>query len=312
MQHSSITFACAVESERDIIHAIVLGESVRRFGGDLGERPVWIFVPPQLAETVGGYDARLAGAAIEVVPLHLGQFPISLPFAVKTLAAATAERMAARICVDLLAWMDAGSLILRQPDDLVLPAGAVFGYRPVDHTLIGSRQGEPIDEFWQLVYSRCQTPPSRLFAMPTTVEDHVLRPYFNAGLMVVRPEHGLFRAWADNFARLQGDDSFGRFMAKGLYRVFFHQAILAGTALALIDGKRMILLPPWVSYPLHMQNQYPVERRAADLGQLVTMRHEGVFDDPGWVERVEIAVPSDLSQWIGDRLGSQGGALHED
>lgn len=312
MQHSSITFACAVESERDIIHAIALGESVRSFGGDLAQRPVWIFVPPQLAGNVDQYNSRLADAAIDVVPLQVGQFPTSLPFAVKTLAAATAERMAARICVDLLVWMDAGSLILQQPDDLVLPAGASFGYRPVDHTLIGSRQSEPVDEFWQLIYARCQTPPGRLFAMPTTVDDQVLRPYFNAGLMVVRPERGLFRAWADNFARLQVDRSFSRFMAKGLHRVFFHQAILAGTALALIDGNQMILLPPWVSYPLHMQDQYPCDRRAADLGQLVTVRHEGVFDDPGWVERIGITVPGDLVQWIDQRLGGRGGAGRED
>lgn len=312
MKHSSITFACAVESERDIRHAIALGESVRHFGGDLEQRPVWIFVPPQLAQAMGGYAARLDDAAIEVVPLELGQFPISLPFALKTLAAATAERMAARICVDLLVWMDAGSLVLRQPDDLILPPSVVFGYRPVDHTLIGSRQAEPIDEFWQLVYSRCQTPPGRLFAMPTTVDDQVLRPYFNAGLMVVRPEHGLFRAWADNFARLQGDDSFGQFLTNNLYRVFFHQAILAGTILALVDANQLILLPPWVSYPLHMQDQYPVERRTLDLGQLTTIRHEGVFDDPGWAARSGTTVPRALGEWISERFGHEVGAVHED
>jgi len=312
MKHSSITFACAVESERDIIHAVALGESVRHFGGDLEQRPVWVFVPPQLAEAVGGYAARLADAAIEVVPLQLGQFPTSLPFALKTLAAATAERMAARVCVDLLAWMDAGSLVLRQPDDLILPPVAVFGYRPVDHTLIGSRLAEPVDEFWQLVYARCRTPQNRLFAMPTTVDDQVLRPYFNAGLMVVRPEHGLFRAWADNFARLQSDSSFGRFLTKPLYQVFFHQAILAGTALALIDGNQMILLPPWVSYPLHMQDQYPDERQISDLGHLATIRHEGVFDDPGWLERAGIAVPDALGEWIGERFGRGERTAHED
>jgi hypothetical protein len=42
------------------------------------------------------------------------------------------------------------------------------------------------------------------------------------------------------------------------------------------------------------------------------VRHEGVFDDPGWADRVEITVPDDLGQWIGERLGHQGVTLHED
>jgi hypothetical protein len=192
--------------------------------------------------------------------------------------------------------------VVKQPSALILPPGKVFGYRPVDHTLIGSPHEAPADAFWRHIYDGCFAPADRLFPMLTTVDGRVLRPYFNAGLMVVRPERGVFGAWLDNYARLQKKAFFAPYLTERIYRIFFHQAVLAGTVLNHIDPTEMALLPPTVSYPLHMHDQQPIASRAKSLEQLTTFRHEGIFHMPDWSQRLDISAGDDLLEWITERF----------
>jgi hypothetical protein len=252
---------------------------------------------PKVPEQLG----RLNDAGAQVVPLDTSAGPMELPFSTKTLGSAQAEKMAAGQ-VDLLVWMDTGSLVVKQPSALILPPGKVFGYRPVDHTLIGSPHEAPADAFWQHIYDGCFAPADRLFPMLTTVDGRVLRPYFNAGLMVVRPERGIFGVWLANFGRLQRNEVFAPFLAQQMYRIFFHQAVLAATVLNLVDPTEMLLLPPTVSYPLHMHDQHPLAARATSLEELTTFRHEGAFHEPGWPQRLDISVGKDLLAWITERF----------
>ena len=131
------------------------------------------------------------------------------PFAVKVFAAAAAESLA-RGQADYLAWMDSDSIVVSEPKALLLSDGKDLGYRPVDHTLIGSPYDAPIDRFWESIYRHCGVPESRGFPFPmvTSVDERRIRPYFNAGLLVVRPERGLLQSWRERFHRLYGEACF--------------------------------------------------------------------------------------------------------
>jgi len=300
---SSIGFGCAAATDGEALHAAGLVESLREFGGERADQPFWVLVPPAVMAQprVPEQLARVGDAGALVVPLDTSAGPMELPFSTKTLGAAQAEKLAAGQ-VDLLAWMDAGSLVVREPRPLVLPRGKAFGYRPVDHTLIGSIHAAPPDAFWQHIYEGCAAPAGRMFPMPTTTDGHVLRPYFNAGLMVVPPERGIFGAWLANFARLHKQEVFAPSLTERLYRIFFHQAVLAGTVLNLVGPSEMVLLPPSASYPLHMHDQQPVASRATSVEQLTTLRHEGVFHRPAWSEQLDIAIGEELAAWVAARF----------
>ena len=71
--------------------------------------------------------------------------------------------------------------------ELLLSPDEALGYRPVDHTMIGSPFDEPLDPFWSLIYEHCSVPAERVFPMTASGDHRVLRPYFNAGMQVVDP-----------------------------------------------------------------------------------------------------------------------------
>ncbi len=140
--------------------------------------------------------------------------------------------------------------------------------------------------------------------MKASVEDFEIRPYFNAGLVAADPGRGILRAWRDNFHRLYGDRRFESFYRREvLYRIFMHQAVLAGTIMASIEPDEMEELSFLVSYPLHMHLEYPVERRPEFLNDLITIRYEKFFQETSWPDIIAVKEP--LKSWLETRL-----ALH--
>lgn len=133
--------------------------------------------------------------------------------------------------------------------------------------------------------------------MITSVDRLVLRPYFNAGMSAVRPTHGLLQSWRDNFARLYRQPFFETLYKEDAhYKIFIHQAILAGTILSTMKKEELQEFLHTVNYPLHMHTQYPADRKAAFMNDLITCRHEAVFDNPDWRSKILINEP--LKSWL--------------
>ncbi len=265
-----IAWSCFSRDSRSAAQAGLLELSLRQFGGSLAESPFRVMTPDQ-AETPVSIEG--------------------LAFAGKVWGAAAAEAWAEANGYPVLVWTDADSVVVREPTPMLLPPGVAFGYRPVDLALIGSPWGEAPDAFWQLVYEGCGV--ERIEAEPpitTSVDQRDIRPYFNAGMLVVRPEAGLLRAWRDNLLRLHSEPRFQQFLnPRELHWVFFHQAVLAGTVLTLVPREARLQLPHFLNYPLHLHARYPEDRRPASLAQLLSFRHDDLFDRPGWVEMVPAA-----------------------
>jgi len=125
----------------------------------------------------------------------------------------------------------------------------------------------------------------------------MIRPYFNAGMVVVRPKQKILRTWSDNFRRLYTQPAFSPFYEQNiLYRLFIHQAILTGTVLTISNDQERQLLPHLVNYPLHMHATYPPDLRAARLNDVISFRHDTLGDEPHW-ERL-IAIDEPLQSWL--------------
>jgi hypothetical protein len=294
-----LIFACKPANARQ---AIVLIRCLRTFGGQFAHRPVWMWVP-------AGEDMFSEADQAELARLDVRQFSFEVdsnvgafPFAPKVLAAAYAESLAQTEKVERLVWMDSDTLVIQEPNGLLIPPETQLGYCPVHHRLIGSRLIDPLDAFWSLVYETCSVPPERVFAMRTVIDEVDIRPYINAGCMVTRPETGLLRAWSDQFRVLYRDARFEAFYEQHmLYRIFVHQALLAGVMMARLTSSEMIELSRRFNYPLHLYADHESANRPASINDLVTCRYESVFDESGWQDRLPIA--GELKDWIERQFG---------
>jgi hypothetical protein len=301
----SIGFAFSVPGEDAEVQASLLAGSIRAFGGRMANSPIWALVPGPTSELSEHTRKDLAALQVQVVSFGIEPEGRRFPFAPKVYGAAAAESIV-RGQVDLLAWMDSDSIVVQEPAGLLLEAGHDLGYRPVDHTLIGSLGDEPIDGFWSLIYHLCGVKPDCLYGITTAVDGVRIRPYFNAGLLVVRPERGLLRSWRDTLRQLMAESVFDRFYEEAiLYRCFLHQAALAGTILTLLDRSQMRQLPPEYAYPLHMHAMYPADSRPASLSDVATCRYDTFFNDTGWRNAAQIREP--LRGWLEDRINTASG-----
>jgi hypothetical protein len=281
---NTFIFACSAVAGHTEREALMLAKSIRAFGGKYSQSPIWILLPESEVPIVGDTIDRLVSLDIRLVPFK-SRLPLTeFPFARKVAAAATAEALAGGH-TEFLVWMDSDSLILQEPTPLLLPAGASLGIRPVDHTLIGSVYDQPADPFWDLVYARCGVSPGLVYPVTTTIDRIQIRAYFNAGLIGIRPEKGLFQTWALFFDKLHSDPEFeALFQQNTLYRIFFHQAVLAGAVLSLLRSDEILEYPPQVNYPLHMHTRVPGDQKLSLLYNLVTCRYDTFFEQANWRE----------------------------
>jgi hypothetical protein len=288
-----VVFALMPDSEG---RARVLVRSLRTFGGALADRPVWVMVSAEPAAS----EALSGEPGVELMSFDADPDARAFPFGMKANAAAAAEQRAEGQTARLV-WLDVDTLFLHEPGALLIPADKRLGYCPVHHRLIGSLYDAPPDAFWSLMYEACGVPAERVFPMRTIIGAETIRPYINAGLMVVRPEAGLLRAWWARFAALYRDPRCEAFYQQhALYRIFVHQTILAAGMLAELAPGKMIELPRTFNYPLHLYADDP--HPPAALDDLITCRYESIFLEPGWAARFPIS--GALRAWIAEQFAN--------
>ena len=188
-------------------NALLLARSIRAFAGSLSQNQIWCFVPECGKRLSTGVKDKLLALNVALIQFKIDLEILKFPFAAEVLATSLAESMACGQ-IDFLVWLSTNTIMLQEPKDFLLPDGKNLGFRPVHHTLIGSRYDAPLDPFWTLVYRYCSVPKDRVIPMMTHVDGTRIRPYFNAGLLVTRPEKHLLQAWRDTFFRTFRETAF--------------------------------------------------------------------------------------------------------
>jgi hypothetical protein len=282
------------------VNSLLLSESIRAFGGALSQNPIWFFMPDygkQLTETS---KKQLRKLDVQVTLVEIEKEKLAFFFVGELVSLAEIEKM----CIGnthTLAWLDANTILLHEPKELLLSDGKSFGYRPVHHLLIGPRFDQALDPFWAQIYHYCQVPPERVFPMRPVVEDTQMRPYFNAGILLVRSERGLFRKWCDVFLNLYQHPVFRNFYEQDQrYGIFMHQAVLAGVVLSHLELEEMLELPETYNYPIHLYEQDSTGRRPALIDEVVTFRHEDFYEDDDWQQKIPAS--NSLKQWLAEQL----------
>lgn len=261
-------------------------DSINKFGGMYSQAPVWVVIEEydKSVENQIHEDPRYKNVNI----LYLSEYEDvpAFPFASYVYAASLIEQHALQK-VEQLFWVDAKALILREPHDLILPSSKKLAYRPVHHKLIGSEYEKPLDNFWTFIYERYGISEEDVFPMQTHADEYVLRPYLNAGCLVVRPKEGLFQEWHQKFYQIYTDRDLMRvFSMNQIYNIFLHQAVLTGHVLSKYIQDDLIELPFEYNYPLHLYYDAPEGKRFDSIDEIVIAR----FEEKGDLESFDIAL----------------------
>lgn len=282
---------CAYMSDGSYPKDLILAASIRKFGGSLSDNPIWVLIPKPVEDIPKKMRELFLSFNVELIPFSPEDEP-NFPFVRYVIAAATAELLA-KEKTKLLAWLGSNTIIFNEPKHFLLDDDKNLGYRPVHHTNIGSFFDEPIDPFWEEVYKKCNVSKERIFPMKTHIDHNKLRPYFNAGFLIVRPEKELLQSWWNFYKYLFNEQSFKDYYNKNyLYAIFIHQAILSGVILSSMERNELYELPFEYNYPLNLYYNCPVVYRVKNINELITVRYE----DTGDLKKVPIQDP--LKSWL--------------
>ena len=298
-----LILATFAEQETELARVQLMIESLRTFGGRFKEASVWVYLTEGLLasesehlgeiESLGG-SFMLAQAPEEATWFYLAR---------KVFASAEAEAEATGKA-DILAWLDVDTLFLQEPGEFILPKGKSLGYRPVMHRNISPLYDEPLDGFWKRAYGEMAVPESRLFPMITVADGDKIRPYINAGCLVVRPERGLLRKWAETFPLLYKDPVLKEMCRQDeRKRIFIHQVALSGAFLTHLGRGETLEFSARINYPLFFGEMFGSKRDFHDIREAVTIRYESFFDSPppDWDQK--LVGPPDRIAWLKSHLG---------
>ena len=265
----------------------LLAASIREFAGSLSNCPIWVIFPRAETDIPDRMKQKLNSLDVEIISMVFDFEWKTFPFAGFVSAAAKFESMVERKA-ELLAWLTPDTLILDEPIDFILDTRKFLAYRPVHHTLIGSLFENEIDPFWEEIYTGCEVSLDDIFPMRTHVDGNVLRPYFNAGCLIIRPEREIFRMWWNRFLALYHKSELRKFYEKSrMYEIFVHQAILSGVILSALQQTELMELPFSYNYPLHLYSASSPDCRPESINELITVRYE----HPKWLKQDFIVNP---------------------
>jgi hypothetical protein len=260
------TIFLTVVDPSSLTAARLMVASLRAFGGELADAPVWVF---------SSHPAELAGledAATHLQPLDGVQL-LPCPFAEKVAACARAEAIVPAGTRSLV-WIDPGCLVVQPPLGFALGLQYDAAFRPVHIRNVGLPPSEPLDPFWQGIY-RAAGMEDIHTTVTSFVDGQLLRSYFNTHAFAINPGMRLMGHWHELFLQLAGDAIFqAAACADEPHQIFLFQALLSALAAGRIKGERICLLPPTYNYPCHLQERVPPGRRITVLNDLVCFAYE--------------------------------------
>ncbi len=299
-------FATFAEQEADLARTRIMIESIRTFAGRFKDAPVWVYITEGVLASESEFLDEIDSLGAE---FRLGQAPEEATWfylSRKVFAAAQAEETAAGK-TDILAWLDVDTIFFQEPDEFLLPKGKNLGYRPVMHRNISPLYDEPLDEFWKRAYEDMSISETFAFPMVTVADGEKIRPYINAGCLIVRPERGLLRKWAETFSLLYKDPVLKKMCGEDeRKRIFIHQVALSGAVMKHLKRDEMLELSDRINYPLFFGEMFGAKKDFHNINGVVTIRYESFFSNPPPDWDKIIGGPLARIAWLKEQFKNKG------
>lgn len=294
----AIIFATYAEQPQQLYCARVMIESIRTFGGDYKDVPVWLYVTEQLqketTETLLKFDSLDVDIKTCQAPEEALWFSLANVVFMAAQFETDAESQAA-----VIALLGSDTVVLQALDEFVLPKGISLGYRPVFHKNINPLFSEPLGEYWTRAYEIMGIQKFSVFPMVTPADGDTIRPYFQAGCLVARPEKGIFRKWKEQFTSLYSDSLIRKMSEQeNKLKIFTFQVALTGAILNNLKRVEMMQLSDRINYPIFFREMFGAKRDFHDITNATTIRYEFFFNDPpdGWDK--QLTGPADRIAWL--------------
>ena len=288
---ADVAFLICVEHGRLESEALLLVDSLRRWGGAVADAPVYAFAPRPGFHPTAETIAALAERDVRYVDEPLVTRFEEIPTFNKVAVSAWAER---ELDHETLVFADTDSVFLGEPSELI-GGDWLAAVRPVDRRIAGSRGKGKNEPFWRKMYAELGVEAAPF--VETTVGQMAIRAYWNSGLIAARRSAGLLSAWERALGRL-----FDAGIVQKRWPQFMDQLSWAGVTADVHD--RLLILSPPYNYPLRHRQALLPEARDLDLAEIVHLHYRLWFHVPGALEKPSppFDPESDRYRWLAERL----------
>lgn len=193
---ATASFVLCIEDNAIREQALLLCESIRRFGGRHRDAPILAFSPRPGMGIDSQTRLRLDSLRVRYLDLPLNTDCPEYGSANRVFAAAWAE---AHCDTDFVVVLDSDTVFLGEP---VMPVGTDIAVRPVDAKgSATSGPGDCFEGYWKGLADLCGASLDRLPFVQTTIGGERIRASYNGGLIIARRQSGLLGRWAELFRR---------------------------------------------------------------------------------------------------------------
>ena len=309
---ATMNFVLCIENNAIRDQALLLCESIRRFGGRHSRSPILAFAPRPGLGVDEATRRALAAMAVEYVAEPLNTCCPEYGSANRVFAAAWAE---ARSDADFIVVLDSDTIFCGEPE---LPMQADVAVRPVDAKGSATRgPGDPFEEYWVALAKMCGTSIERLPFISTTIGSERIRASYNGGLIIARRAKGILARWAELFAqsvragmrpyRGSGMDVYASTGPVGTVASEYWGSNQTALALAIwASTDRVVHLPDCYNVPLHLlASEGEIDPRWAARPP-VHLHYHWMFSQRHHEVALEILaqlhVPADRLAWLRSRI----------
>ena len=295
-----IAFVICTEPGRLENESLLLAESIRKFGGDLKNSPIYSFHPRQ-GEPIS-CKAKNAFESLGVVHQQIilnADYP-TFAYTNKIFTCAYAEQNIKE--AEFLCFLDSDQCIFSEPKELLLPNGYDVGICPVIGQGIASTGENDLlyEDYWKKLYDVFNI--SNKVFVTTRMDDKRIRGYWNSGMVSVRRQTGIFTAWKKNFEKLM---TLKLLPAQGIF--FIDQVALAVTICSMVEDVYSFSFS--YNYPIAHQNKISKNKKINSFEQIISIHYHRMFRFNDWKKNLESLKNMDRSskeyKWLYEKLSSQ-------
>jgi glyoxylase-like metal-dependent hydrolase (beta-lactamase superfamily II) len=296
-EDGKLVFVTLVASPTQERQAGILIKSIREFAGKYKNSEIFVMQ----GDAVNAACSSLTSARVKMIPLEYDNAYPLYPFIKKMYALAQIEKILAGKA-ETMVWMDADSLVLKEPTEFALARNKKIAIRPVNlSNNVGLPASEPVDPFWKKIYEMTGLTMETVPIMETYVDRQMVRTYLNCAIFAIRPDLGIFRQGLDLFKKLLNDQEFqGRACKLINHHIFLHQAVLSALIAASIKEDEIHWFSDAAGYPLHHIAELIPERKAKKMNDLESLVYAYSWGTANWMWD-DIQVDEPLKKWLAEK-----------
>lgn len=311
-----VGFVACIEGGVLETQALLLVESIRRYGGCFRDCPIYALSPRSghsISESARYQLDRLRVSYSDVI---LNTECVEYGSANRVAAAAYIEKAHPH---EVLVVLDSDTLFLREPDRILLAADVDVALRPVDvKGMCTTGPTDQFDRYWRDLCRCCGVDYEQIPWTESFVDHRRIKASYNGGLVIVRGGLGILQQWNEYFLASirQGLTPYTQEwrLRSGVRWIDSTASKLWGSNQAALSlaiwskTRRVQELPPTYNYPLHSHQQIDPTTVSAVFPHLVHVHYHWVFaEDPARNPIFAVAGPLSREQHEWLRRATAGG-----